>query len=73
MSKPKRIIDEALVDKLIKLPDLFFEEDMELHSKPKLVFLMQSLDEASDFINDYLTQENYSVVHSYPDISNTEQ
>lgn len=67
-NKPK-IFNDKLLDQLMKLPDLFFAEDMETMSKAKLVLVMEGLDEASDFINDYLTESNYQVNHCYPDIS----
>lgn len=69
--KRPKIFDDNLLEQLIKLPDLFFAEDMDSLSKAKLVFVMEALDDASDLINDYLTDSNYKVTHCYPDISDT--
>ena len=61
MSKEKKasIIPPDLQDKLAHLPDLFFVEDLDSIPKAKLLAIMESLDETSDYINDYLTDCNF--------------
>ncbi len=71
-NKKPKIFDDELIDKLCKLPDLFYGEDLDRISPAKLVFIMNALDDASDHINDYLTESNHLVTHCYPDISDQE-
>lgn len=70
--KKARILDDELIDKLCRLPDLVYGEDLDLISPAKLIFIMNALDDASDHINEYLTENQHSVNHCYPDISNQE-
>jgi len=65
--KKTRIISDDLLDDLSKLPDLFYGEDMDNLSKAKLKVVLEALDDAADFINDYLTENHFSITHHYPD------
>lgn len=73
MSKPK-ILEDELLEKLIKLPNLVYGEDLDTISPTRLRILMEALDDTADYINDYLTENSLGYVHQYPDIPvNTKQ
>ena len=73
MTKKKQpiIFDDLFMDKLCKLPDLLFAEDLDTVSKAKLVFVLNALDDSAEHINDYLTDSGHSINHTYPDISDS--
>lgn len=57
-----------LIEHLKKLADFIYAEDMDTVSPANWLAIMESLDDAADYINDYLTDNNFNVSHNYPDI-----
>ena len=67
MNKVYEIVTQKIIDKLKKLPDLFYAEDLDTMNVGDLVVIMEALDDASDYINDYLTDNHYIQNHTYPE------
>lgn len=68
-TKKAEIIDSVLVEELKKMPDLFYKQDLASISPANLVAIMEALDDTSDYINDYLTDNNLGQQYSYPDVN----
>lgn len=51
------------------MPDLLYAEDLDTVSPANLLAIMEALDDAADHINEYLTDNNYGHLHTYPDIN----
>lgn len=72
MSNKKPIfLDPLLLEQLLKLPDLIYQENLDLIPKSKLLALMEALDDTSDHINDFLTDSGFNILlnnHNAPDI-----
>lgn len=57
-NKKPKILSDDLIDKLKRLPDLIYGEDLDTISPANLRAIMEALDDSADYINDYLTDNN---------------